>query len=200
MFHWVNTVRTRDRFDAQFASRGGVVWYRFDGLGPALEISPDTAAVLQHRYHSRFAIAAMGFGAVTLAPVVVRLLRADTPLIRQGHLSPEATSWALWIGLGLVGLMLIRTLLWGDPRRRLKGQAPVAGPLPQDARDHVVLPSMSWVHIHAVLFSAVFILSSVRWSEPLTTAVNRVCLLTGLATLLCGLFVASQRLRRERRA
>jgi hypothetical protein len=51
-----------------------------------------------------------------------------------------------------------------------------------------------------VLFSALFNLSSVRWTDPLITAVNRVCLLTGLANLLCGLFVASQRLRRERRA
>ena len=55
----------------------------------------------------------MGFGAVTLAPVVVRLLRADTPLVRQGHLSPEATSWALWIGLGVsVVAGVIYTLGW----------------------------------------------------------------------------------------
>lgn len=200
MFHWTNTVRLQDRFDAQFEVREAAVWYRHDGLGPALEIDSDTQAVLQRRYHRRFAVAAMGFGSVILAPVLVRVLRGDTPVMRRGHLGPEATGWALWIGLGLVALMLVRTVLWNDPLRRLKGLALVAGPLAEDAREHVVLPSMSWLHIHAVLFSAVFILSSVRWSEPLVTAHNRVCLLTGLASLLCGLFVASQRLRRERRA
>jgi hypothetical protein len=200
MFDRLNTVQMRDRFDAQFEARGTDTWYRQDGLGPAFEISADTRDDLQRRYHSRFRLAAMGFGTVILAPVIVRVLRGNTPLMHQSHLGPEGTGWALWIGLGLVGLMLTRTVLWRDPSRRVKGLTPVAPPLTEDARDHVVLPSMSWVHIHAVLFSALFILSSVRWTDPLTTAVNRVCLLTGLASLLCGLFVASQRLRRERRA
>ena len=93
MFHGTNTVRLQDRFDAQFEVREAAVWYRHDGLGPALEIDSDTQAVLQRRYHRRFAVAAMGFGAVILAPVLVRVLRGDTPVMRRGPLGPEATGW-----------------------------------------------------------------------------------------------------------